>query len=225
MRGRWAIALGLAVTVGGWPASPAAHRLDEYLQAARIGVNRDRIDLEIDVTPGAAIASSIVTSIDTDHDGQVSDGERDAYARMVMRGLTLLNDGKVTTLSLTETRVDPVTELLAGTGAIRLRAAASLPTSTAGRHVLAFSNAHRPESSVYLLNALQPDDPGITIRTQRRDPLQREISIDYDIAYGAWPRTLALMGGFVSVAVIVLARRRREVAGKAQRSATPGGMA
>ena len=32
-----------------WAAAPAgAHRLDEYLQATRIGVSQGRIDLEID---------------------------------------------------------------------------------------------------------------------------------------------------------------------------------
>jgi hypothetical protein len=34
-----------------WAAAPAsAHRLDEYLQATRIGVSQGRIDLEIDLT-------------------------------------------------------------------------------------------------------------------------------------------------------------------------------
>ena len=47
--------------VVGWlcAAAPAgAHRLDEYLQATRIGVSQNRIDLEIDLTAGAAIAAA-----------------------------------------------------------------------------------------------------------------------------------------------------------------------
>ena len=52
-----------------------AHRLDEYLQATRVAIARDRIDLEIDLTPGATIAASIATEIDTDRDGRFSPAE------------------------------------------------------------------------------------------------------------------------------------------------------
>ena len=34
-------------------ASPSAHRLDEYLQAARVALAHTRVELEIDLTPGA----------------------------------------------------------------------------------------------------------------------------------------------------------------------------
>jgi hypothetical protein len=208
-RRRCTIALGLALTTVGWPAAPGAHRLDEYLQATRIGLTRDRVDLEVDLTPGAAIASAVVSSIDTDHDGQVANGERDAYAQEVVQRLRLVCDDRTASLTVTDSRIDPLPELLAGTGAVRIRATAALASASAGRHELSFSNAHRPETSVYLVNALRPDDPGITIRAQRRDPLQREISIEYDVAYGAWTRTLALIGGFVVVGAVALARRRR----------------
>ena len=36
-----------------------AHRLDEYLQATRIDVEVDRIDLDIDLTPGAALPEAL----------------------------------------------------------------------------------------------------------------------------------------------------------------------
>jgi hypothetical protein len=207
---RSALAAGFALA--GFAASPTrseAHRLDEYLQATRIAIARERIDLEIDLTPGAAIASSVVSAIDRDLDGQASDEEIERYAKDVLRELRLVNDEKTASLALTERRVDPLAQLRAGTGAIRLRATAILSPTPAGRHVLTFANAHHPDGSVYLVNALQPDDPSISIHSQRRDPPQRKIAIDYDVAHGAWTRTLALMGGFVVVAVIALARRRR----------------
>jgi hypothetical protein len=42
----------LALSLAG---GAAAHRLDEYLQATLIGVTRDGIDLEIQLTPGVAM--------------------------------------------------------------------------------------------------------------------------------------------------------------------------
>ena len=37
-----------------------AHRLDEYLQATRISVATNRIDLSIDLTPGVAVAAAVM---------------------------------------------------------------------------------------------------------------------------------------------------------------------
>jgi hypothetical protein len=36
------------------------HRLDEYLQAARLSLASERVALEIDLTPGIAIAPGII---------------------------------------------------------------------------------------------------------------------------------------------------------------------
>ena len=42
-------------------ASPSAHRLDEYLQAARLSLAHTRVELEIDLTPGASVADGIIS--------------------------------------------------------------------------------------------------------------------------------------------------------------------
>ena len=34
-----------------------AHRLDEYLQATRVAIERGRVTVEIDLTPGASLAA------------------------------------------------------------------------------------------------------------------------------------------------------------------------
>jgi hypothetical protein len=41
-----------------------AHRLDEYLQATRLAVATNRIDLSIDLTPGVAVADQLLVVID-----------------------------------------------------------------------------------------------------------------------------------------------------------------
>jgi hypothetical protein len=57
------------------PAESAAHRLDEYLQAARVSLARDRVTLEVDLTPGAAVTPAIVALVDRDGDAVISPAE------------------------------------------------------------------------------------------------------------------------------------------------------
>jgi hypothetical protein len=63
-----------------------AHRRDEYLQAARIAVEPSRIAIELDITPGMAMAPAVVALLDGDRDGQISEREARAYAVDVQRG-------------------------------------------------------------------------------------------------------------------------------------------
>ena len=52
--------------------SAGAHRVDEYLQATRLSIDLERVDLEIDLTAGAAMASKVFAWIDTNRDGEIS---------------------------------------------------------------------------------------------------------------------------------------------------------
>ena len=45
-----------------WDAS--AHRLDDYLQATRVSVTTNRIDLSLELTPGVAIADQLLAITD-----------------------------------------------------------------------------------------------------------------------------------------------------------------
>ena len=56
--------------------SLSAHRMDEYLQAARIAIDPDRVEIELDLTPGIALAESILADIDRNHDGLLSAEEQ-----------------------------------------------------------------------------------------------------------------------------------------------------
>ena len=59
---RFLIWLAAVITL----ALPAqAHRLDEYLQATRIDISSNRVDLEMDLTPGVDVASVVLPLMDT----------------------------------------------------------------------------------------------------------------------------------------------------------------
>ena len=70
-----------------------AHRLDEYLQATTISVERDRVQAQIRLTPGVAVFPSVLAGIDTNADQVVSESEQRAYAEAVLRDLSFTVDG------------------------------------------------------------------------------------------------------------------------------------
>ena len=58
-----------------------AHRLDEYLQAARVAVTPRAVVVHLDLTPGVSLAADVISLLDRDGDGRVSPIEAEAYGR------------------------------------------------------------------------------------------------------------------------------------------------
>lgn len=172
----WSL-IAVALTV-----SPAvlAHRLDDYLQATRVGLAGDRIVLKIDLTPGVELAPAILASIDSDRDGRIDAAEAAAYARRVIEEVALEVDGTRRPLDLVSDTFPSVPAMRAGIGVIRIEARAPW-AGRPGRHVLRYRNDHRPASSVYLVNALVPASRSIEVTEQDRDVLQREIRLAFTI--------------------------------------------
>jgi hypothetical protein len=158
-----------------------AHRLDEYLQATRIAVATNRIDLFIDLTPGVAVADQLLTVIDKNHDGHISPGESSAYARRALRDIRTRLDEKALTLSLVDVVFPALPEVKGGVGVIRIKATATVRPLVAGNHTLSLNNAHLPTISVYLVNALVPKNPLIKITGQTRDELQKDYRLAFEV--------------------------------------------
>jgi hypothetical protein len=196
--------------LGAWLAilpTAAAHRVDEYLQATRLSIDIGRVDLEIDLTAGIALASEIFAWIDTNRDGEVSNAEGEAYALKMLSSVVLKVDGRPVPIKLVETSFPQFREMSLGVGTIRLRATAKIPAASAGRHQVSFLNTHRTESSVYLVNALVPANPRIQLGDQRRDRAQLGLRLDYTIASDASSaRTLMLLTAVMMAACLFLRR-------------------
>jgi hypothetical protein len=206
----WGASVWFAVTVA-LPAA-SAHRTDEYLQATRLSIDVDRVDLEMDLTPGIAMASEVFSWIDTNGDRVISNAEGEAYAQQVLRSVTLSVDGKSVPITLVEARYPQFSDMSLGVGIIRLRATAKVPAARTGRHRVSFLNTHRPQSSVYLVNALVPENPRIHLADQQRDHAQHGLTLDYTImpnAPSAW--SLAVLVGLVPAGRWYLRRRQRSV--------------
>jgi hypothetical protein len=198
--------LAVAAISLGRPAAAGAHRLDEYLQATRVSIDIDRVVLEIDLTPGARVATTVSEWIDTDRDGRLSAVESTAYADQVLGLIRLTWDGHPATITLLDARLPAPDDMAAGVGTIRLRGIARI-ASTSGHHELTYVNAHRAQSSLYLVNALVPSDRRITIASQQRDPAQHRLTLEYDVAHAGWRRALTPVAGLSIVALLVLPRR------------------
>ena len=207
----FALALVLVFLAGGRMAVQA-HRLDEYLQATRLAVGIDRVNVEIDLTAGTRIAQQIIEAIDTNRDGRLSATERAEYARQVLGALVLEVDGRRALLSLVDGRFPEASDIALGIGVIQLRATAGMPPASFGSHRVMYSNNHKPEASVYLANALVPSDHRIQIAAQRRDPQQRSLTVNYRVmsdarSYRAW---WSLTGLAMTIGLTRARRRRAE---------------
>ncbi len=159
----------------------SAHRLDEYLQATRVLVAANRVELSIDLTPGVAVADQVLAVIDQDRDGQVSGDEYTAYARRVLKDIRIGLDGKVLAPSLMDASFPALHEVKAGLGVIRIKATAPIGQLSAGSHAFSLTNAHLPAFSVYLVNALVPKDAAIKVAKQTRDELQKAYRLEFAV--------------------------------------------
>jgi hypothetical protein len=199
----------------------SAHRRDEYLQAARVAIDPAGVEIELDLTPGIALAGAIVADIDRDRDGTLSLGEQQAYAGVVLGALHLDVDGRPAGLRLRAASFPDIPSMTRGEGTIRLNTAATLPRLAVGQHRLLFRNGHQPDRSVYLANALVPGTDSVAITAQGRDPGQRELAIDYVLhtapAAAPVPWLIASIAA-AGVIAVLLARRLRATAATAGRT-------
>jgi hypothetical protein len=180
----------------------SAHRLDEYLQAARLDIELSRVGLELDMTPGIEVAAAIIADIDRDGDGIFSPEEQAAYASHVLDAIQLQVDGRPLRVGLTSFSFPEPTNLRGGEGVIQLRSAAELPGVHDGSHRLFFRNRHRRDVSVYLANALAPANARLDITAQTRDLTQSDLNIDYVVrpAPISW---LIWLSGCLACALVV----------------------
>jgi hypothetical protein len=199
-----ALALTMTVVSG---AGVSTHRLDEYLQAVRIDLQIDRVSIELDLTPGVAVAEPIIAAIDRDRDRSLTIEEQDLYARAVVNALQIEVDGELLPLRLISSTFPDLSALRRGEGMIRLQADAGHRSLSTGAHQLFFRNVHLKQQSVYLANALLPRSARVSVAAQRRDSDQSELTIDYSIR----PEWIPASGWLLvcMTATVLLIRLRR----------------
>ena len=162
-------------------ASASAHRLDEYLQATTISLQKDRIQARIRLTPGVVVFPTVLAPIDTDANGVISETEQRAYVERVLGDLSLTIDGEPLRLRLVSSKFAGIEEMKKGLGEIQLELNADVSSGSPNRK-LVFQNQHQSGISAYLVNCLVPSDPDIRIRAQNRNYEQSFYQLDYEQA-------------------------------------------
>ena len=199
-------------------AAPAgAHRLDEYLQATMIAVEKRRVEAEIRLVPGVSVFPIVFADIDRDADGVISPAEQLAYARRVLDDLSLSVDGRRLPLRLISSLFAPRETLEEGRGEIHLLVEADVP-GTAAKRRLVFENHHQSRIGSYLVNGLMARDPDIQITAQQRSDDQSFYRLDYTDAsapggmapFTSWSARWGWLPGalLALIAAVTLIRRR-----------------
>jgi hypothetical protein len=167
-----------------------AHRLDEYLEATLVSVEKTRVQAQITLTPGVAVYPIVLADIDTNADGVISETEQRAYALRVLRDLSLTIDVRPLTLQLLSTKFPTIEEMKDGLGQIRIEFSADLPLGGANRRFI-FENHHQSRIAAYQVNCLVPRDPDIRIVAQNRNYSQSFYQLEY-VQAGAASNSLFL---------------------------------
>jgi hypothetical protein len=193
----------------------SAHRRDEYLQAARLDIAPDRVQIALDLTAGIAVADSVLAEIDRDGNRSISAAESRDYSARVLRAVALDLDGVPLHVELVGSASPTVDAMLKGEGTTRISAAAALPRLADGVHYLRYRNAYRSDIGVYLANALVPASDRVTVASQRRDVDQRDLTVDYRLRGDPAARmrqelTVAVTGALVLLVNVWWRRRPRE---------------
>ena len=171
--------LPLLLVLLAFPSAVFAHRDDQYLQATLVAIEPSGVRLQINLTPGVAVAEQVLAQIDRDRDGAISKKEASAYAKVLKGDLTLRIDGRDLELKLTASEFVPPEELRTGSGIIQMEfSAVSGPLAT-GPHKLTLENRHLPTISVYLINAAQPRLATVRITRQKRNENQSAGEIEF----------------------------------------------
>ena len=162
------------------PVRAPAHQLDEYLQATLVAIGPMEIRLQINLTPGVAVAEQVLGLIDRNHDGTISTNESAAYAELLKRDLIVQLDRRTVELRLAACYFPEPEVLQTGWGIIQVEYSVTPGVLAAGGHRLTLENRHLPAASVYLFNAAQPGSASVRITGQQRNENQSTGEIAFD---------------------------------------------
>jgi len=190
----------LLVALVALPPAVFGHRLDEYLQATLVSIEAGGVRVQINLTPGVAVADQVLRLIDRDNDGVISTNEAVAYAELLKRDLTLRVDCRDLELKLTAFEFPAPGELRTGWGIMQMEFFSKTSSLAGGAHKVMLENRHVPAASVYLFNAAQPKSGEIQIISQKRNDNQSVGEIEFSFSS---PPSSSRVGRIVAPVVIL----------------------
>jgi hypothetical protein len=159
-----------------------AHPVDEVVQGAYLTLTPGTVQLELDITPGSKVASSVLKALDANQDGKVQPQEAQSYARNVLSQSTLKLNGQNTLWTLQSTEIPPLEDLRLGSATLKIYAQAKR-TDLAGVHSLSYLNRYTPAKSQWVANVfLQPSDQWVyQVNAQKHSNDGQTLSVQYTV--------------------------------------------
>jgi hypothetical protein len=182
-----------------YPSTLLAHQLDEYLQATLVVIEPDRVRLQINLTPGVAVAEQVLALIDRDRNGVISTNEAVAYCELLKRDLIVRLDQRELKLKCTASYFPGPAELRTGWAFIQMEFSATPGSLTVGEHSFRIENRHLANISVYLVNGAQPASSSVQIKKQTRNQNQSTAEIRFTLQ-----RPRKSFGGLGLVALLLV---------------------
>jgi hypothetical protein len=138
-------------------AGPAlAHPYDEVVQGAYLTLAPGQVRLELDLTPGPAVAGALLASLDHNGDRRVTDQEARAYAAQVLGQSSLVLDGAPAHWRVDRVVTPDYQALKLESDTLKIYAVADR-ADRPGPHTLSYDNRYQPAKSQCIANIfLQP---------------------------------------------------------------------
>jgi hypothetical protein len=209
--------LALLFTLLAFRPCVLAHRLDEYLQATLVAIEPDEVRLQINLTPGVAVAEQVLALVDRDRDGVISTNEAAGYAEVLKRDLIVRVDQRNLELKPTTFKFPAPTELRTGWGIIQMEFSVAPHSLAEGAHKFTLENRHLPNTSVYLFNAAPPKSRSVQIIGQRRNENQSEGEIEFSFHPPTNPYRTVGIGALLLTLFVVMS-----FGGRRARKSSPG---
>ena len=190
-----AFIIAACVLISGKPAW--AHRIDEYLQATILALEAHDVQASMRLIPGVLTAPSVIAAIDINHDGVFSASEKQAYAHIVLSALSITIDGNGVRPDLESWTFPEPAQMREGLGEIQIAYRVVLPQGGSAR-ALVVSNNYLPSNSVYLMNAVVPQDHNLCILAQKRNERQSRYEVDYQQRSGADKASVSASSWFLA---------------------------
>jgi hypothetical protein len=138
-----------------------------------------QIAVSIDLTPGVEVVQDVLGSIDPGGSAHIPPRQAEQYIERVLQDLRLDLDGQRQSITLIRATFPSRADMELGEGTIHLQAVATISNLKPRQHEILLRNNHLPKISVYLVNALVPEDKAIQITSQTRDELQTEYRLNF----------------------------------------------
>jgi hypothetical protein len=169
--------LGLLILAAG-PA--LAHPYDEVVQGAYLTLAPGQVRLELDLTPGPAVAGALLKALDPDNDQRVTAPEARAYAQQVLNQSSLVLDGAPARWRVERVETPDYASLKLQSDTLKIYAVADRPDRP-GPHTLGYDNRYQPAKSQCIANVfLQPGGGWrYAVTGQKHSPDGRSLTVAF----------------------------------------------